>query len=288
MRSWPPSGPSSSPNQVPDPVLTELAVLVGRREAGWIYEHAVAQGAVDVPERARDLARRRAEGEPLQYVLGTWPFRTLELEVGPEALIPRPETEQVVDVALERWREQRPGEGNVVIVDLGTGSGAIGLSLARELEGETPVELYLTDRSRQALRLARRNAELLGIGARFFEGSWFEALDPGLAGRINLVVSNPPYVPAELAGSLDPLLAHEPSEALYAPSGTEGTPGFLDVETVLRGAPAWLAPGGIVVLEMGEDQVEQATALASELGLTDVAAFCDLADKPRGVVASAP
>ncbi len=288
MRSWRPSGPSSSPIQVPDEIVAELTALVGRREATWIYEHAVTQGSEGVTERARGLAKRRAQGEPLQYVLGTWPFRTLELEVGPEALVPRPETEQVVEIALGRWREQRPGQGDVVLVDLGTGSGAIGLSVAHELASETPVRLWLTDRSGAALDLARRNAARLEIKASFGEGSWFAALDEALAGGVHLLMANPPYVPIELAGSLDPVVAHEPPEALYAPRGSQGTPGFSDVESVLCGAPGWLAPGGILVLEMGEGQVEVAVELAWELGFIDVVGFCDLAAKPRGVVASIP
>jgi release factor glutamine methyltransferase len=273
---------------VADELVSELTAIVGRREATWICEHAAAQGVEGVAQRARGLAQRRAQGEPLQYVLGTWPFRDLELEVGSEALIPRPETEQVVEIALGRWREHRPGQGDVVLVDLGTGSGAIGLSMAHELAAESPVTLWLTDRSRDALGLARRNAERLKIEASFGEGSWFEALDDGLIGGVHLLVVNPPYVPIELVDRLDPVLAHEPPEALYAERGTQGAPGFSDVESVLRGAPRWLAPGGIIVLEMGENQVEVAVELAWELGFVDVRGFCDLAAKPRGVVASIP
>ena len=268
--------------------MAKLATLVGRREAQWIYEHARALGTDGAADRALLLARRRAAGEPLQYVLGTWPFRTLELEVGPAALIPRPETEQLVEQAIERWHRRRPGDGAALVVDLGTGTGAIGLSLVAELSVETAISLVATDLSIEALALARSNAEHLGIEATFSLGSWFEALDEGLAGTVDLLVANPPYVPLELASTLDPVLDHEPRLALYAPASSDGTPGFAALEIVLTGARHWLSPGGILALEMGEGQVDEAVALARGQGFVDIEAFSDLAGKPRGVVACAP
>jgi release factor glutamine methyltransferase len=270
-------------------LVSELAGLVGsRREAIWIVEHVVASEVADPRSVALALARRRMAGEPLQYLLGSWPFRTLELELSPAALIPRPETEQLVEVALDRLRRVAPGSGPLVVVDLGAGSGAIGLSVAVELAGERQFELHLSDLSADALALAGRNAARLGVDAWLHEGSWFEALPETLIGRVGLLISNPPYVPCELAGSLDPVLDHEPSGALYAQSGSDGSPGMAEVESILDGLRPWLAPRGLLAVEMGEDQVRPALALAGARGLVELAAFEDLAGRPRGIVGFAP
>ncbi len=265
-------------------LIAELALVVGsRQEATWIVEHA------DDPAEARTIARRRAAGEPLQYLLGTWPFRSLELEIDARALIPRPETEQTVDAALTRWRATRPGGGGLWIVDLGTGSGAIGLSLATELADETPVEsLVLTDRSAAALELATANASRLGVDAELHLGSWGDAVPTSSRGRFHLLVSNPPYIAADERLALDPVLDHEPDEALVSPAGTDGTPGFGDVETVLEHAWWLLAPGGVVTIEMAEHQVDAALRLAATLGFVDPQGFADLAQHPRGITAVRP
>src|SRR5438105_5970876 len=137
------------------------------------------------------MVARRAAGEPLQYVLGRWAFRTLDLMVDRRVLIPRPETEQVVEVALAEARRLHAR----IAADLGTGSGAIALSLAAELPG---VDVWATDVSADALAVARAN--LAGIGTfaaarvRIQEGDWFGALPPELRGRLDIVVSNPPYI----------------------------------------------------------------------------------------------
>jgi release factor glutamine methyltransferase len=274
---------------VADELLAEISGLVGsKQEAAWIIEHARGRGLEGAAARARILAERRAAGEPLQYVLGSWPFRTIELEVGPAALIPRPETEQLVEVALSRWRDQRPGQGLVRCVDLGTGTGAIGISVAVELSEETAVELYLVDRSAQALDLARKNAERLGVTACFEEGSWYQALDDSLEGRVHLLISNPPYVPDEQRGALDPVLGYEPAEALFAPQGRDGTAGFGDVEAIIGESIRWLAPCGILAVEMGEDQLDAAVRLGEQIGLVDLSCFLDLAGRRRGILAAAP
>jgi release factor glutamine methyltransferase len=258
---------------VADGLEVELAGLVGsRQEARWILEAAVDEA------EARALAHRRLEGEPLQYVLGTWSFRTLELEVGPAALIPRPETEQLVEHALGLLD---PGS-SVRCVDLGCGSGAIGLSVAAELGGRA--EVTLTDASTEALELARRNAERLGLSVSFDQGSWFEALDPSSAGTWDLVVSNPPYVADRFRDSLDPVLAHEPAAALFADDGPAGVPGFAHVAHLIEASPAWLAPGGWLALETSELQVSFAIGHARRAGLVEVRGFLDLSGSPRGIV----
>jgi len=155
---------------------------------------------------------RRESGEPLQYVLGSWAFRSLELMVDPRVLIPRPETEQVVEVALgEIRRHRRP-----VVADLGTGSGAIALSVVAEVAG---AQVWATDTSEAALAVARANlAGLAGMAAtrvRLARGSWFSALPAELRGRLSVVVSNPPYVAdAEVASLPAEVAEWEPREAL--------------------------------------------------------------------------
>ncbi len=225
------------------------------------------------------IARRRA-GEPLQYVLGHWGFRRLDLAVDRRVLIPRPETELVVDVAIERARQVSPSRR---VVDLGTGSGAIGLSLAAELP-VTGTEVWLTDRDGDALDVARAN--LAGIGrsagnVRIAEGSWFDALPDDL--RFDVVVSNPPYV-ADGSPDLDPAVAEwEPPGALL--SGPEG----LDaIRTIVREAWHRMTPGGSLVLEIGSDQGVAVRALLGVTGYDEVEIRPDLTGRARVAVAVRP
>ncbi len=267
-----------------DDLVDELAPLVGSvREATWILEHTRD------PDVARSLARRRAAGEPLQYLLGTWPFRDLELVVDRRALIPRPETEQVVERALAAWRRTRPGADGLVVADLGTGTGAIGLSLAIELAQEAAIDqVLLVDLAPEALDLAGENAERLGVLVDRCLGSWHEAIPEGRRGGVHLLVANPPYVAEAEEAGLAIELSHEPRGALIAADAADGTPGFADVAEIIDGALGSLAPGGILVIEMAEHQVEVALARASTVGLVDLEAFADLAGHPRGIVGRAP
>lgn len=271
-------------------LVGEVATLVGdRREAAWIVEHAGAAGLG--PAGARALARRRAAGEPLQYVLGTWPFRTLELRVDRRALVPRPETEVVVGVALDELAALgRPAR---VVVDLGTGSGAIALSVAVEARSGADLEVWATDRSADALALARENVACLAATdpaaaarVRLAEGSWFAALPAGLAGQCDLVVANPPYVAEDELPGLDPVVREwEPRAALVAGTGRTGIGGLADVEAVVTGAARWLAPGGALVVELAPHQAEAAAGVARRAGLTGVRTERDLAGRLRMVVA---
>ncbi len=207
-------------------------------------------------------------------------FRRLDLMVDRRVLIPRPETEQVVEVALELARGMpRP----LVVADLGTGSGAIALALADELP-LAGVEIWATDRSLDALDVARANLAGLGrpaVNVRLAGGDWFDALPVELAGRLDLVVSNPPYVATD-----DPLddavRAWEPAEALVA-----GVDGLDAVRAIVAGAPRWLRPGGALVMEIGVDQARAAAAEASAAGLVDVAVRPDLTGRDRILIASA-
>jgi release factor glutamine methyltransferase len=223
------------------------------------------------------MLERRLTGEPLQYVLGRWGFRTLDLMVDRRVLIPRPETEVVVEHALERLDQlDRPA---ATVVDLGTGSGAIALSIATERED---VEVWAVDRSADAVAVARANLGGLGRNAtrvRIVEGSWFDPLPEDLRGRVDLVVSNPPYV-----APADPLPAEvadwEPVEALIpGPTGLEA------LEVICAEAPGWLAPGGWLVVEIGETQGRAAHGLAHRAGLVDIEVRPDLTGRPRALLA---
>lgn len=262
---------------------------LGARESWFLLERAsgydraglVPRLGDPVPARAAAfveamVARRRA-GEPLQYVLGMWSFRRLELVVDRRVLIPRPETEAVVDVALAELARMAPERP--LAVDLGTGSGAIALSLALEVPG---ARVWGTDRSEPALAVARAN--LAGMGGRvatrvrLAAGDWFAALPGDLRGRVDLVVSNPPYVGADEILPAE-VIDWEPAEALVA-----GPTGLEDVERILSEAPAWLRRPGAVVVEIAPHQAEAGARLAHRAGFDDVDVRPDLAGRLRALV----
>lgn len=226
------------------------------------------------------MLERRLAGEPLQYVLGRWGFRTLDLMVDKRALIPRPETEGVVDHGL---RELDRFDGMAVrAVDLGTGSGAIGLSLLAE---RTNVDVVLSDASEEALGLARANLSGLGRPAtrgQVRHGSWFEVLKPEERGAFHLIISNPPYV-ATTDELPDVVAKWEPGSALFA-----GDDGLDAARILLDGAGEWLVPGGSLVLELGATQLAEAATLAERSGWVGVRVHQDLAGRDRTLVARQP
>jgi release factor glutamine methyltransferase len=304
--------------------LADAGIVPAEAEARFMVERASGYDAdewldaaeVRPPARAEarlhDMVARRVAGEPLQYVLGAWSFRGLDLMLDRRVLIPRPETELVVEVALEeaerlglrraRHREttaqrpegsgawsrpietettaQRPeGSGawsRPIIVDLGTGSGAIALALEAELPD---VEVWASDASEDALAVARAN--IAGCAATRVRlataGSWFDALPAALRGSLQMVVANPPYVAEhEVAALPDDVRLYEPRTALVAgPKGTEA------IEALLDEVPGWLAPGGTVVLELAPHQGEDMQRYALELGYREVFVRNDLAGRPR-------
>lgn len=230
-------------------------------EARWITE---AAGGRDVEE----LVRRRLAGEPLQYVLGTAAFRRLELKVGPGVFIPRPETEVVAERALGRL----PTGGT--LVDLCTGSGAIALAVA----DERPDALVIaTELSPAAARWATSNRDSSGLRVEICRGDLFDALPPDLAGRVDVVVSNPPYVdPAERSALPRDVVDHEPEEALFAPGA-----GTSVIERITREAPAWLREDGWLVLEIGETQGDAVQAILESRGFAGVSIAPDLTGRDR-------
>ena len=277
--------------------LERGGIAAGASEARWIVEEASGLEGTDLvlgldePATVRMVAHldamvdRRLAGEPIQYVLGHWAFRHLDLLVDRRVLIPRPETEQVVEVALiahDRVRAVRGGRHRAAVVDLGTGTGAIALAVATERSGS---RVWAVERSAEALAVARANLAGLGMagsGVQLIEGSWFEPLPAELRGTVDLVVSNPPYIAAH--ESLDPSVAEwEPIDALVpGPSGLEA------YEHIVAEAPSWLGPAGALVLEIGASQGTAVAELFAEHGFVDVAVAPDLAGHDRAVSGHRP
>ncbi len=252
----------------------------GAEPEDWISmsgELATQRGVAAI----ESMARRRAAGEPLQYVLAEWSFRYLDLYLDRRVLIPRPETEVVAGAALVEMLRLAPAGAPITVADLGTGSGAIGLSLASEHWG---AQVWLTDASRAALDVARAN--IAGVGSpgsriRVAEGSWFDALPTELAGRFGVIVSNPPYV-ADHESLPEEVAAWEPAFALFAgPDGTEHLIHLVD------GANQWLQPEGSLVLEMAPAQVD-AVATRAGRSFAQVEVERDLAGRDRVVIARHP
>jgi release factor glutamine methyltransferase len=268
----------------------ETATRVGRPQARWVCEVASGHDAdefaaiLDQPATQRGVAHldamlaRLDTGEPLQYVLGRWGFRHLDLFVDRRVLIPRPETEIVVEVALRLARSQRRP---IECADLGTGSGAIGLSLAAELPIDG-VTVWMTDQSADALDVASANAAGIGRAAanvRLRHGHWFEALPTEVAGRLALIVSNPPYV-ADDDAELESIVGEwEPADALFA-----GPEGLDDIGHLVAESPRWLRPGGWLVLEIGATHGERVRDLMGAAGFDEVAITKDLGGHDRVAV----
>ena len=269
------------------------ATLGNQQDARFLCEHVAGLDSTEftialdevVSQRmggyVQEMVRRRLAGEPLQYVMGRWAFRHLDLLVDARVLIPRPETELVAQVALEAARAVQPSR---VVVDMGTGSGAIGLSLAHELPlaGTT---VWLTDVSPDALDVARAN--LAGIGrnganVRIAAGDWFAALPAELAGTVDVLVANPPYV-AEGDDDVEDVVArHEPHIALFS-----GNDGLDAIRFIAAGVRHWLRPGGVLVLEIGHQQGAAVREVLAAHGLRDVQIRCDLTGRDRIAIAHA-
>ena len=291
-----------------DEVARQLAaggIVTAETEARFLVEEVSGYGAEDWPAiadaapPARALARlsplveRRVGGEPLQYVLGSWSFRGLDLMVDRRVLIPRPETEQVVEVALEeaqrrglrRVRRRRLAlvdpEPTAAIADIGTGSGAIALALDAELPD---VVVWATDVSPDALDVARANiAGCAATRVRTSMGSWFDALPETLRGQLEMVVSNPPYVAeGEVSGLPGEVADFEPRGALVSgPTGREA------LEFLLANAREWMVPGGTLVCELAPHQADAMVDQARAIEYADAFVRTDLAGRPRVLVARA-
>lgn len=263
------------------------AIDGAEREARWIVEEASGHGgpefalSLDRPATEREVVRidamtaRRVAGEPLQYVLGRWAFRHLDLAVDSRVLIPRAETEVTAEVAIDAARRV----AEPIVVDLGTGSGAIGLSVAWECRH---AHVWATDRSSEALEVARANLAGLGrAGARvrLAAGDWFGALPDDLVGRVDVAVSNPPYV--RLDDPLPPAVERwEPAAALRS-----GADGLDDIRSIVAAAPRWMSSGGAIVLEADPRQMPAIGDLLVRAGFVDPRVRPDLAGRERVITA---
>ena len=290
--SLPTNVPANSPAMADGTIswgqlLNETATRLDRPRARWLCEVAsghdgdefMAMLQLPVSELAvahlDAMLARLAEGEPLQYVLGRWGFRHLDLMVDRRVLIPRPETELVVDVALRHARSlARP----IICADLGTGSGAIGLSLAAELPIEG-VTVWMTDRSAEALDVARANAVGIGRAAsnvRLAEGDWYGALPADLMGTLAIVVSNPPYVSDDDPDLESIVREWEPAVALFG-----GADGLEAIRDLIAESSQWFRPDGWLVVEIGSTHGRQVTEMLQAAGFDDVSITTDLGGHDR-------
>lgn len=265
--------------------LGESGVLRPRLNAEQLLSYCTGRDRVDLyayPERevsgeekeAFALAVKwRASHEPLQYIVGVKGFRYLELAVDRRVFIPRPETEMLAERAIELIRAKR---GHPVVVDVGTGSGCIALSVSSECPHAV---VHATDICGAALDAALENARRLGLDGAvvFHPGDLLDALPGELEGKCDFILSNPPYIRETDFLSLPPeVREHEPYSSLVAgPRGTEIHCRLMEV------APRWLAPHGCLIMEGGEDQVEALSRRAAELGYRGVEVVHDLNGKPR-------
>jgi release factor glutamine methyltransferase len=255
-----------------------------RGDAQWIAGHALgmSRAALHVdaeqpfPDERREifelLIARRAKREPLGYVLGTVNFRGLELEVGPGVLVPRPETEVTAQRAIDRARER----GRATVVDVGAGCGAIALAVAAEVPS---ARVFATEPSSAARAWALRNLARTALRVTLLPGEMLDPLHPALGGAVDVIVSNPPYVPdANWPGLPPEVRDHEPRDAVCG-----GEDGLDIVMRMLEEIPRWLAIGGWFVVELDEAQAEKVEKLLGVIGYADVVTTADLAGRPRVV-----
>jgi release factor glutamine methyltransferase len=260
------SAAAQGPGATPDLDAELLLAHVLGRSRARLRSHPEETGSAAESKRYTELIERRATGEPLAYVIGRRDFWSLRLTVTPAVLVPRPETELLVERALA-LRHEEFGR----VVDLGTGSGAIALTLASERPGW---QVVATDVSDEALTIARANAESLDLKrVQFFRGSWFEPL----AGRtFDLILSNPPYVAEDDPAMQDPALRHEPRGAL-----TPGADAMASLRAIIASAPDYLERDGWLLLEHGSGQAAEVARELVARGLRHVRSHRDLAGHER-------
>jgi release factor glutamine methyltransferase len=249
-----------------------LAGVLGTDRAG-LYARAEGLSTAEAKAFGRALCQR-CTGVPLQHLTGRQAFRRLELAVRPGVFVPRPETEVLVEVALQGLRGV---QAEPVVVDVGTGTGAVALAIKQERPDATVLG---TDRSAEAVALARENAKRLGLDVRVMEGELLEPIPEELRGRVDLVVSNPPYVAEDELASLPPEVRADPELALLG--------GTTFHRRLAEETPRWLRPGGALVVEIGETQGDEVRAILLERGFRGVRVVQDLARRDRVVAGSVP
>jgi len=248
----------------------EAQILAARAlgvDRAWLIAHdqdALSSKQVSAIE---SLIARRAAGEPVAYILGEREFFGLNFAVTPAVLIPRPDTELLVEAALEKLPEHTPCR----ILDLGTGSGAIAITLALQ---RPLADVIAVDSSADALAIAEINARQLGANnVRFVLGDWYAATS---VKNFDIIVSNPPYIAAADPHLVTGDLRFEPHQALAS-----GKDGLLDLRIIIAGAPAYLSPGGWLLFEHGWDQADNTRELMAQSGFMNIASLPDLAGHDR-------
>ena len=236
----------------------------------WLLTHDLDELAEEVVDAFQVSSQRRADGEPLAYIVGSKEFFGLVLQVDARVLVPRPDTETLVEWLLDLLKTLDVPPV-LQMLDLGTGSGAIALAIAHSLKA-TGHEVVVTavDASAAALNVARENALRLGLAVQFFQSNWLAQV----SGRFHLIASNPPYI-----ASTDPhltALTHEPLHALVA-----GQDGLDDIRNIIRQAPGSLATGAWLLLEHGYNQAGRVRELLVQRGFTQVQSRLDLAGIER-------
>jgi release factor glutamine methyltransferase len=236
-------------------------------------------------KRLNKLIERRIAGEPLQYVLGRWQFRELDLFLDDRVLIPRPETEILVGYALEECESKKSVSDAAKILnvaDLGCGSGAIGLSIAREIQN---VSVWCTDMSEEAISVTRANLAGLGMAGQrvsISQGFWFEALPEEMLGKFDIIISNPPYIGDNEELPLEVSRWEPPSALRAGPLGTE------DLSFLLNNSIEWLSADGLLILELAPMQANEMVKEAKNLNYREVQLRRDLTGRERVLMAKKP
>ena len=276
--SFAPAGPSIDDlirhSQLPRAEARRLLASLTGQPLTWFMAHGDDPADPNTATRFQALAERRRAGEPLAYLLGQQEFYGRPFAVSPAVLIPRADTETLVETALEQLLLQRQQRRAVPLslLELGTGSGIIAITLALEAPD---TEVHAVERSPDALAVAQQNAKALGADRiHWHTGNWWQAL--ACPRRFDLIVSNPPYIAAGDHHLQQGDLRFEPPQALAA-----GPDGLDDLRIIIGGAPAHLNPGGWLLLEHGYDQEAPVQALLRDAGFADVFTRRDLAGQPR-------
>jgi release factor glutamine methyltransferase len=276
-------------------VLTQAGVMSPAVDARWLVEAATgldprAAPAAELTPAAgallSELVARRRMREPLQLIVGSTAFRTLDVTCQPGVFVPRPETEILAGLAVDAARRAVVVKGSALVLEPCCGTGAVALSIAAEV---ADAEVHAADISEEAVRLARTNlvrlcADRPAMGERvhILESDLLAGFDPALRGRVDVLVSNPPYLPVRDLEVLPVEVAsHDPHAALFG-----GVDGHELVDALVGAAPSWLAPGGTLLLELDVRRGQDAIDAADRAGLKEVRLVPDLAGAPRFLVAS--